>query len=61
MADALPAGEAGRRSAVAFRGGALIARGRRGAGALALLALLALWQIASSRGWIYAVFSPRPV
>ena len=46
---------------VPFRGGAFVPRAQRGAGTLALLGLLALWQAASSAGLVSPIFAPSPV
>lgn len=45
---------------VPFRGGVLVPKTRRAAGAAALLALIALWQLASSLGWVSPIFAPSP-
>ncbi|MDJ1159241.1 ABC transporter permease [Chelatococcus sp. SYSU_G07232] len=45
---------------VAYRGGVFLPETRRAAGATALLALIALWQLASSLGWMSPVFAPSP-
>ena len=45
---------------VPFRGGAFLPRTQRGAGALSLLALVALWQAASSAGLLSPIFAPSP-
>src|SRR4051812_31449255 len=43
-----------------FRGGVFLARTQRGTGALSLLILIALWQSASSAGWLSPIFAPSP-
>jgi sulfonate transport system permease protein len=48
------------RREVLFRGGAFTPRHSRVAGATALMALVLLWQLASSLGWISPVFMPSP-
>ncbi|HET6184973.1 MAG TPA: ABC transporter permease [Acetobacteraceae bacterium] len=48
------------RGPVAFRGGGFAPRDRPLAGALTVIALLALWQAGSSLGWIPPLFLPAP-
>lgn len=45
---------------VAFRGDLFLPRTRRAAGAAALVALVAFWQLASSVGWLDPVMAPSP-
>jgi sulfonate transport system permease protein len=45
---------------VGFRGSAFTPRQRRISGAAALVGLVALWQLASSAGWISPIFVPSP-
>jgi sulfonate transport system permease protein len=46
--------------AIAFRGDLFLPKTRRVAGALSLVALIALWQLASSAGWLDPVLAPSP-
>lgn len=48
------------RVAVPFRGGLLVPRWQRGMGVVALIALIALWQLGSSLGWISEIAAPSP-
>lgn len=50
----------GERLPVPFRGGGFVLRPHRIAGAAGLLALIALWQVGSTRGWISALMAPAP-
>ncbi len=59
MPDARGEVTPGRRP-VAFRGGGFALRPHRLAGAAGLLALVGLWQLGSSRGWISALMAPAP-
>lgn len=45
---------------VPFRGGGFGTRPRRGIGLVVILALLGLWWLASSRGWISPIALPHP-
>lgn len=46
---------------VAFRGGDFSPRTYKAFGAAALVGLVALWQMASSLGWINPIFAPSPM
>jgi ABC-type nitrate/sulfonate/bicarbonate transport system permease component len=65
MADAslarpLAPSPAGPTRPVPFRGGVLTPRTRKLAGAASLVALVLLWQLASTMRWISPIFAPSP-
>src|SRR4051812_22280492 len=45
---------------VEFRGGGFAPRAGRASGWIALLVVLAIWQLAGSAGWVNALFLPPP-
>lgn len=49
-----------KKTTVAFRGGLLTPSWRRGTGALTLFVLIAMWQGASTMGWISPITAPSP-
>ena len=57
--DGMAAPEPARRP-VPFRGGGFTVRPQRIAGAAGLVALVALWQLGSTRGWISPLMAPAP-
>lgn len=59
MPDADGAVPAARRP-VSFRGGGFMLRPNRAAGVGGLLALVGLWQLGSTRGWISPLMAPAP-